>query len=279
MKNAMIATYVTRQGARHARRDKPNEDSVNFEMLPNNRGIIAAVSDGAGSAPRAKEGSKLAAKHAVSQTLEAILSDEEMDLSLAVAQGLSAAQEAIRERADTTETEMEDYQCTLILVAWLDDQVAAIQVGDGAVIVEANGACKMLTIPQRGQYANETYFVTEPHCEQTQFANKTSGITAMALFTDGIQKNAVDFRNRRANDEFIPQAINIVRDTEKDNCTPETDTPLPEDVETESMIDEAENGVTDIPQAGASLFHWLTEQVGHTDDDMTLIIAAKIEDA
>ena len=56
---------------------------------------------------------------------------------------------------------LSDYHCTLILVAWVDDQVAAVQVGDGAAIVESDHLCKMLTIPQRGEYVNETFFVTE----------------------------------------------------------------------------------------------------------------------
>ena len=65
MKNAMLAASVTRQGAGHATKSSPNEDSVCFEMLPSGRGIVAAVSDGAGSARRAKEGSRLAATYAV----------------------------------------------------------------------------------------------------------------------------------------------------------------------------------------------------------------------
>ena len=208
MKTAILAASVTRQGASHARKNSANEDSVYFEVLPSGRGIVAAVSDGAGSAPRAKEGSQLAGTYAVKRAFQAILEDEE-EPAFAVETGLMAAREAIRQTAEIIpEAEMADYHCTLILVAWVDDQVAAVQVGDGAAIVELDGVCKMLTIPQRGEYVNETFFITEPHYQQTKFTREATGITALALFTDGLQKDAVDFQNRKANGDFIPTGHN-----------------------------------------------------------------------
>ena len=275
MKTAILAASVTRQGTRHARKHSANEDSVYFEVLPGGRGIVAAVSDGAGSARLAKEGSQLAATYAVKRAFQAILVDEE-EPTFAVATGLMAAREAIRQTAEIIpEAEMADYHCTLVLVAWVDDQVAAMQVGDGAAIVELDGVCKMLTIPQRGEYVNETFFITEPHYEQTKFTREATGITALALFTDGLQKHAVDFQHRKANDDFIPQAIAILRNAENDNCLPETTNPLPAEVETKSVLAQAEIVSTDIPQVGISLLDWLTKQVGHTEDDMSLIVAAR----
>ena len=208
MNNAMLAASVTRQGARHARKDNANEDSVYFKMLPSGRGIVAAVSDGAGSASRAKEGSHLAATYAVKRAFQAIL-EEEADPAFAVTTGFMAARQAIKQTAEIIpEAEMADYHCTLILVAWVDDQVAAVQVGDGAAIVESDGVCKMLTVPQRGEYVNETFFITEPHYEQTKFTREATGITALALFTDGLQKDAVDFQHREGERRLHPTSNN-----------------------------------------------------------------------
>ena len=275
MNNAMLAASVTCQGARHARNNNSNEDSVYFKMLPSGRGIVAAVSDGAGSASRAKEGSHLAATYAVKRAFQAIL-EEEADPAFAVATGFMAARQAIRQRAEIIpEAEMADYHCTLILVAWVEDQVAAIQVGDGAAIVESDGVCKMLTVPQRGEYVNETFFITEPHYEQTKFTREATGITALALFTDGLQKDAVDFQHRKANDDFIPQAITILRNAETGNCPPEKPDPLLAEVETKSVLAQAGSISKDMPPVGINLFEWLTEQVGHPEDDMSLIVAAR----
>ena len=149
MKNAMLVASVTRQGAGHAKTRRPNEDSVHFEVLPNGRGVVAAVSDGAGSAPRAQHGSRLATLCAVQGTVKAIYDDEA--LACAVQAGMEAAREAIRLRAKIFGAEMSDYHCTLILVAWIDDEVAAIQVGDGAAIVESDGSMQNAHRPAAGR--------------------------------------------------------------------------------------------------------------------------------
>ena len=277
MKSSMLAACITRQGASHAKTGRPNEDSVCFEMLPHGRGIIAAVSDGAGSAHRAKDGSRMAVHYAVQRAKQAILHQDE-PLGFAVNAGMLTAREAIRQRARIIPNAMlSDYHCTLILVAWVDDQVAAVQIGDGAAIAEADGVCKMLTIPQRGEYVNETFFITEDHFHQTMFSRETSGITALALFTDGLQKEAVDFQNRKANGDFIPQAISVLRDTQEG--TPqlgETDH-LPNDVKVKGTLAETETGTLDTPRSAHRLFQWLTDQVGHTEDDMSLIVAARLD--
>ena len=274
----MLAACITRQGASHSKTGRPNEDSVCFELLPNGRGIIAAVSDGAGSAHRAKDGSHMAARYAVRRARQAILHQNESP-DFAVNAGMLAAREAIRLRAKIVPNALlADYHCTLILVAWVDDQVAAVQVGDGAAIVESNGACKMLTVPQRGEYANETFFITEDHFRQTMFSRDTSGITALTLFTDGLQKYAVDFQNRKANDEFIPQVITILRDAGTSKDLSDVPNQPPTDVEIHGTIANVENGTLDVPKAGHDLFHWLTDQVGHTEDDMSLIVATRLSD-
>ncbi len=278
MKGKLLAASVTRRGASHAKTGRPNEDSVCVELLPRGRGIIAAVSDGAGSAGRAKEGSRLAADYAVRRARQVIL-DENETPAFAVHTGLLAARKAIRSRAMLIrDARMSDYHCTLILVAWVYDQVAAIQVGNGAAIVESDSVCKMLTIPQRGEYVNETFFVTEPHFQQTMFSRETSGITALALFTDGLQKHAVDFQNRRAKDAFIPQAISILRAVGERECTAKTIEDVPPDVVTSSFQAALESSAAEIPGAGASLFNWLAEEVGQTEDDMSLIVAALCRD-
>ena len=126
----------------------------------------------------------------------------------------------------------------------------------------------MLTVPQRGEYVNETFFVTEPHFRQTMFSREASGITALALFTDGLQKHAVDFQNRKANGEFILQAITILRGAGTSREPSDATLQLPSDVEI--------NGT--IANAGSHLFRWLTDQVGHTEDDMSLIVATRLKD-
>ena len=66
---------------------------------------------------------------------------------------------------------------------------------------------KMPTIPQRAEYANETYFVTNPAYQDLIFRNQGTDILALAMFTDGIQNLAIDLSNKRPNDACISRAL------------------------------------------------------------------------
>ena len=282
MKDETIVATITRQGTSHARTGRPNEDSVCIKALPDGRGIVTAASDGAGSAPRAKEGSQLAAHYSVQRAVQAI-TEEGADLAFAVKTGLMAAREALKRRSELIPgAELEDYHCTLILIAWVDDQVAAAQVGDGAAIaVNEEGDCRLLTVPQQGEYANTTYFLTGSYVPQMMRAEnrgitaQTEGITSVALFTDGIQKHAINFREKKADAGFIPRAVEVLIEAEMYDHRPDEIQPLPPDTEINSIVLEPGNVPTDAPEVGKTLFRWLQKQVGDTTDDMSLILAAR----
>ena len=57
----------TRTGDRHTAHGTFNQDYACYALLPNDMGIVAAVSDGAGSAPMARTGSRTSAQHAAAK--------------------------------------------------------------------------------------------------------------------------------------------------------------------------------------------------------------------
>ena len=79
----------------------------------------------------------------------------------------------------------------------------------------------MLTIPQRGEYANETYFVTNPAYQDLIFRNQGTDILALAMFTDGIQNLAIDLPNKRPNDACISEALFTLHSPEPDQALSE----------------------------------------------------------
>ena len=130
----------------------------------------------------------------------------------AVSEGLYHARAAIERLVRVIPSHpISDYNCTLILIAWVYDTIAAIQVGDGAAIVQKDDSYTMLTIPLRGEYANETYFITEPRHRDIVFPNETSGINAVTLFTDGLQRLAIDFAAKKADQSFMHDALAAIR--------------------------------------------------------------------
>ena len=219
------------------------------------------MSDGAGSASQSKFGSFTAVIHAVNAAAEELAHDATLEEALK--SGLEAAITAVHRMADRDQLhDVSSYHATLVLAAWTPQGVAAIQVGDGAAIVTTPDGPKMLTIPQQGEYANETYFITMPQASDIAFFNQTESADGLAIFTDGLQSQSVDFAHKRPYAEFITGAINA--------ATPEGVQPT---------ADIRSNSWSPNPTASDLLLQdWLCSQqvAQHNIDDTTLIVASRI---
>lgn len=184
-------------------------------------------------------------------------------LETALRAGLKAAIGAISKMAEKdTAHQVESYHCTLILAAFTPEAVAAIQVGDGAAVVAAPEGIKMLTIPQQGEYANETYFITMPQAENIAFFNQTDSVEALLLFTDGLQQQAIDFANKRPHTDFVASAIK--------NGSNADDLSHP--------AASSSSWATEQNDADIRLQQWLSSEEGaqHNTDDTTLVVASRI---
>ena len=291
MKGELVVASASLAGQRHLANGQVNQDSLYYEVMPDGQGLIAAVSDGAGSASRAKDGSLLAARTAVKHTKRIIQKDSE-NPTLATRSGLLYARQAIEQYIQIFPSHsIEDYHCTLVLIAWIGDLISGIQIGDGAAIVGTSEGYKMLTVPRQGEYVNETFFITEPHYLQTVFQNEASNVDSVALFTDGLQKLAIDFQHKKANQAFMEQAMSSLS-TSSQNIQPAD----PQSTDQDQLSDEQTDGQCEptIPmntlcpqnKPGSShydtaLHDWLSNEnvAGQIGDDVTLILATRRHDA
>ena len=204
-----IATATT-TGSSHLREGLPNQDALAYRIEDFDIGevVIAAVADGAGSASRSEEGSRIAVDVAVTTIFEGINQQPEAASCEHLAESL--ARDAIRQ----AKAEVEDHgrqqdilsrelASTLIVAFACDSLVTAAQVGDGAVIAFNidSGAATTLCEAHSGEYANETTFITscpEPH--EIAYVGHASGCDydALALITDGLQNLALKMPEREA---------------------------------------------------------------------------------
>jgi hypothetical protein len=74
------------------------------------------------------------------------------------------------------------------------DVIATAQVGDGAIVVRRDGALEVLCPASRGEYLNETCFLTSASWEDELRlgAAPAAGVDAIAGLTDGLQLLAFD---------------------------------------------------------------------------------------
>ena len=78
------------------------------------------------------------------------------------------------------------------------------QIGDGAIVYQAeDGRYVPALWPQSGEYANCTWFLTDPDASSRVQAARARSVHEVALLTDGLQGLALQFVTRAAHGPFF----------------------------------------------------------------------------
>jgi len=144
---------------------------------------LALVADGAGSAPLAAEGAALVAETVSGLCAEAALWGHP-DPGRRI---LEACRECLQAAAARLDRPLSHLASTLVLVAVRGGRYLALNLGDGVVACLDTGGPRVLLRPRRGEYANQTHFLTGPdpwgHLQVAQ--GPLDGIRAFAVMSDG----------------------------------------------------------------------------------------------
>ena len=191
-------------GTSHLRTGSPCQDRLACSVLANGA-LVAAVSDGAGSAPRAEVGAEIAVQ-AVAGRLRRYL--EEADgpaLLVALQDAALYARAAILARAEADGEEACSYAATLLALIDAPEGGAALQIGDGVIVVGGEaGGWRWLFWPERGEYANTTRFLTDDDApDHIRVAELPGSPTDIAIMTDGLQSLALDYAGESVHEPFF----------------------------------------------------------------------------
>jgi len=175
------------QGLSHKSKDIPCQDFSDAIYL-NNGWVVAAVADGVGSKPFAKEGSEIAVKIAISFIQDNIYNEiwnNEMNKSLLMVAFAKALNE-INNIAKMNNRDINDYGTTLDIAIYDGLRVAFGHSGDGGIIALSNyGEYSLLTKPQKGDAFNVVIpLQAGPDYWTFGFSNNT--VCSLLLLTDGL---------------------------------------------------------------------------------------------
>lgn len=181
---------ASRQGRNHAMAKIDCQDA--HRVLELSHGVlIAVVADGAGSAPRSRDGAD-AAVNILSDFLAKFLIPEqttEEELADLLKRAYIYVSGAIQLAANHDGSSLSDYHTTLSCAVVTPASLAVAQIGDGAIVCwDHLGQMETVAIPEHGEYSNSTFFVTElpqrlDRLHIRVMARKCQGI---ALTTDGL---------------------------------------------------------------------------------------------
>ncbi|MCU0784620.1 MAG: protein phosphatase 2C domain-containing protein [Verrucomicrobia bacterium] len=207
--------------------------------------LLAAIADGAGSASHSQIGSSEAVQHLLKLVAQPalILANINQDEFRG---WYEAVLEHLKSVAGREGTSVSELACTLLLaVVWKGGAVFG-QIGDGAWVLEKDGALVAGTWPETGEYANVTVFLTtQGALDHLQFQRIEGKISGVAGFTDGIQSIVLNYGNKTPHAPFFNAVLSPLR-----NSADETELTVP-------------------------LQQMLASEVitSRTDDDKTLVLA------
>jgi hypothetical protein len=171
------------------------QDAADWRLLPSSL-LAVALADGAGSAPESETGANLAVNEALMALENADANETPQDpnaWALAVQEAFGAARQALEAEAQAASLPLQAFATTLICVVAAGDGLVLGQIGDGVLVaLTPTGSLHTLTQPQRGQYANETLFLTMPEAlDQAYFTIIELELAGLALMSDGLSRLAL----------------------------------------------------------------------------------------
>jgi len=246
-------------GTSHQRQQIVCQDAGDYVVVGNI--LIGAVADGAGSAKYSDIGSKLAVKSVISyltawvkwrrkqfkfRSLKFPISEQEAERIFI--KTLSKVLADLNEEAKKG-CALKDLACTLLVVLATPQWIAAMQIGDGFIVIrpEESENYQLLFQPDKGEYTNETTFVTSNNVyNKMRFRIISGNQKFISVSTDGLERLAIDMKdsnNFMASHKFFK--------------------PFEEGITTRTQQEETE-----------SLHNWLNspEVNAKTDDDKTLLV-------
>lgn len=213
---------ASKRGRSHAQEGKPRDDHFRMEHMDNGW-YIMAVADGAGSAKFSRQGSTIACNESVSFCMSKLGQSKAFEDAInnygnlqntteeearkvvgnyiydIVGTAAFKAHKAIQAEAALTKLPIKYYATTLLLTickkfdfGWF---VASFWVGDGAICLydREKHIAKILGIPDEGEYAGQTRFLTMPEIfkDATDLYKRlrfyvVDDFTALFLMSDGV---------------------------------------------------------------------------------------------
>lgn len=165
--------YFSEVGTSHIRGNIPCQDSAVVDISDDGNWLATTVCDGAGSAKYADEGSQYVSSHFNSKLLE--LADRLRSkppggwVNDSIIRSVIEVRDGLRllARGD----DLSDYHTTLVAVLLGPNGGLSVHIGDGAVFAGEATVDKLskkwiinaysASAPENGEYANETFFITE----------------------------------------------------------------------------------------------------------------------
>jgi hypothetical protein len=167
--------------------------------------IIAIVSDGAGTAEFGGQGASLVCRSLTIRSRRHFSSLSELPTDEEIANWYDETRDWIAAVAIRRSRVPRDFAATSVFVISIGTDTVIAHVGDGCAALRDDdlGAWIVPSWPHQGEFASTTFFVTDHDALQLRISRHASPISAIAVFSDGIERLALDFASHTPSQKFF----------------------------------------------------------------------------
>jgi len=215
--------FASAAGKYHLACNVPCQDSGYYAVVEDR--LIGVVCDGAGSASEGQLGSEFFARKVTELVSDSIRSgdfaaqtpSDYRDYLLAIIQ---EARSQINEIALSRQLALRDFACTLVGCITSADRGCFFHIGDGFAICLRDTGESVLSLPENGEYADETYFVTDDswqeHLRVTPISEISRG-SLIGLMSDGASPFAINRQRTGFYRPFIDPVLTFLSQATEHN--------------------------------------------------------------
>jgi hypothetical protein len=209
--------FARAAGKYHLDCDAPCEDAGHFAL--GNGTWVGVVCDGAGSAREARLGSelfsqwlceglgRLVLRRDPASTAPEPMRDQLIGL-------IEQTRERVAEVAHARECELREFACTLIACVVHGDKACFMHIGDGFAICQSKSGASFLSLPENGEFSDETYFVTDDAWRERLRITPCFDVEpgcVIGLMSDGASPFAVDRSRSGFFRPFLDPVVSFLR--------------------------------------------------------------------
>ncbi len=209
-------------GTSHQRYNMPCQDYGGVRCLADGSMVVGAVADGAGSASHADIGAKVVVQTAL-ESLSAIAPTwqaEPPTSETAQTWGrdlLNAVLTALAQHASQKDCQIHDLAATLLAFIATPQWLTALQIGDGFMVVRpVDGDYQLVFQPDKGEFANQTTFVTSTNVvDDMQLLVCSTPLAFICASTDALERVAIRLKDWTPFPPFFQPLDELLVETEQ----------------------------------------------------------------
>lgn len=197
-------------GVSHSNTNTRLQDAHSTKLFRDGGRVFGSVvSDGAGSADYGGQGASIVCRTISSALRDYLKSNSDIPPAGLILDWVDLVRDRINAIAERRDLLARDFAATMVFVVSDGSSSLFAHIGDGGTAIQEAATQKWITPtwPNQGEYASTTFFITDDAAPPIRICQTEFDISAVAIFSDGLERLALNFSEQEPHEPFFDAMI------------------------------------------------------------------------